>query len=154
MFLNHIISWGMAAMLTSLTMTTGSVDSNSTLSQNNNPAPVEEATEGCATHFGKRTDLMFKYILDDYDQHLVEDLDNWEYIGEFGDVDPECNQNADERACVISVSEDDVIGTFPNFQLNPNIRLSSQAKPASTIVYHIIGATNVNSFDYYNEEDL
>lgn len=142
MFLNHIISWGMVAMLSSLTMTTGSVDRNSTLSQNNNPASVEEATEGCAAEFNTDDLIRFKYIGTLYDKTSVELESNWERdLAETRSCD-----NFNVYPCVIYVDP-----TYVNSsdELDPSIQLQASSGTSSS-VFHIVGSNDPNMLKLNN----
>lgn len=145
MFLNHIISWGMVAMLSSLTMTTGSVDRNSTSSQNNNPASVEEVTEGCATNFvcplGTEP---FYYNHNDYSSLNVQDVTKWT-----PGYNPVGDCIGDEVACLICVGSDFVEGEGANMNLKETLLL--ETFPTGIEQVKVIGS-NDPFFDFSNQD--
>lgn len=144
MFLNHIISWSMVAMLSSLTMTTGSVDRNSTLSQNNNPASVEEANEGCAANFGKNNLIQFKYVGPNFSKAQVEEESNWELDNSINTCD-----NNNVYACVIFVDPTYVTSSGG---LDPLIDLqASTSLPPTSEIYHIVDSED-SSMEIHNNQ--
>lgn len=128
------VNFGIAAM-TGLLLNMGSVG----VSTMNQAVASDEAVEskGCATHFGKRTDLMFKYVGPDYTQAEVEKLENWEYVEDEDDAN--CDTRDFERACVIYIDPSEVDN--PNSS-NPTLKSSIQLTTGSLIsgVYYINGA--------------
>lgn len=146
MILNHIISWGMAAMLTSLTMTTGSVDRNSTSSQNNIPASVEVVTEGCAANICPLGTEPFYYDKDNYAYTLlnVTSVSNW-----LPGYNPDGDCNGEEVACLICVSHDYIDFVDDNMALNSNLVIL--AEEIITNQTKVTGSTNDPLFDYRNE---
>lgn len=143
MFLNHIISWGMVAMLSSLTMTTGSVDRNSTSSQNNNPASVEEVNEGCAANFvcplGTEP---FYYDHLDFEESNVEDVTKWK----FGYA-PNNDCGGIIRACLICVDVDFI----EESEMTINTNFVIETEPTLPNVVRVTSSPSTSNFDFQNK---
>lgn len=143
MTLISFVNFGIVAM-TGLLLNMGSVG-NSTMNQT---VASDEAVEskGCAASFGKRTDLMFKYVGPDYTQAEVENLDNWEYT-----TSQNCGNEENDRACTILVSEEmvDFDSEENPIGLKDDLILTSNSHIFN--VFYITGS-NASSFSFYNEE--